>query len=1601
MLFFSQLILAGTDAAWIIPPTPNNNSLLNNSIDFRFSFNGTVNWSLSYGNGTWTEIDSTLGTVLSPVTVTWDSTGAQDGNYTINLTIREYNNYSNYSMIFLYNITIDNLAPNIDIDLPSNNSLLNHSEIFFNWSVTDLIDNNVSCGFYLDDQLNFSFGNETINVTLNLTEGNHTWYLNCSDDLNHTNISGKKSLLIDTIVPDILKITILPINYYNITHNLTNADPYINITMNESNLVNCSYSLDGSSWNNMSILGQYCAVQVPEEVNGSTLGLIFYLEDIVGFSFTSGIINLLVDDVAPIVNITTPEEGDIVTDDLTIYFNASIEGNVLNGTPCVIKILGGENYANHSITYNNLTRTCEGYLTFNNSAAFDNYQSFRLEINDSVNNTGYQQILLNFDNHAPTISSVITNFSNNLVSNNRTVFNITVVVSETTNVTNISVGNTTYVDLVNISPTTYRINTTLENLGCTSGVCRLTFYTEDFWGINDSSAEELYVLIDDDHPSYSNLTINESIVDFWQPFTVSALWADASLETNLLTEARLYVQVFNDTTLVDSMNLSNNQIWSNFTVYALPEYEGETLFYYINYTDLAGNRNITTNITVTVINHTPNIYNFTLLQNLSGSTFEMPTFSSHISDHGGNISLFALSNIFINLTDELIPNNLPISNINLTNTTNNYTLNAVCDYVAKTDLTVELGNYSFNYTNASYSISILNFSYEGTVNDTVTIRKNNDSFYDGINYLSLKDVELSFLNGLAIYVTAIYNDSGTIKANISFADMGYGEHYCNYTSPVNLSTGYYNATLFVEDSAHNIVNQKLSFYVDGMAPEIYNFSINNHFVIFNNSILNTTLNLTNESSLINFSWFITDLNFNQTELIIDGIKLYNESVGHDSTLINLAPGTHFIKLRAKDDIYTLSNTHIIDYDLVLYFNTKTNITKLRSDLINSISEINTYSIMGDSLLDNNQDDYLNQSIIQNITFNLSGNIQVSYGPIDALLFNWNASLTGNFNNNSAEANIIESSTGLDLRTFILFKNYSEGVQENLFKPTSGNDNVIWNINSSEELQIILIMNETIDSNDDFFVLNSTTPQTVNYFNQSYYLLNGTTYTIYSPRLTGIAYGIDAGAPNISIYNTNVNNSIFDINFSVIDPFLRNCTYVLGNGSVIYSTAEITSFDVVGTKNYYNKTFDNYADGVYILEVTCEDKYNNSATKTENITVLDVTKPVATVIQEAVGYYLATLSVSANELSKFRLHYGTDTSVSSVTSYSSSFSLTDEIELTSLSQNTKYYYKLEACDQRNNCYIQEEPSSFRTVELTTSGGSGGGGGGAMSEGMVLASKYQGWSELPSGDFEFLITEENIAFSKVAFRLKEPVANSYLEIKSYNGKPSALPTAPRVVYQYLQITHNNIVDSASFYRLNFKIPVDWLDVNSDKDHVYLYRYESGSWKEYPVRFMGQLGRDYLYEVDLPGFSFFAIAIDKFDPVEEVIESTDELPEYEEEVIVQSPDENVVIKVIEDEELVVGYDKQNRSNKLWFYLFPILLIIGGLVGFIYYKHKVPVVDGVEKELNINDPFYKLQVFILHALDKGYTKQQISESLVKNGWDEIIVDEEIDKLLLKKMEF
>lgn len=1577
--------------ARFVDPSPTNGSNVSGQVIFNVSYTSIADLEFYYRNETTWEPYFTCFPLQNNVldsqaecTLNTEQDFAE-GVYDFNATIVDSDNSSDFGQVTVYNITIDNTVPSLTLLDPADNTNFAIENVTFNWTMSDNFDSSLTCEFLLNGEVNETLENET-ELNLTFTDDSYNWSVRCEDDSGNQNQSETRDFVVDTNPPVITEINITPAT----SNNLTNASPFISLFVNEGNLDSCEYSI-GGSWNSLAITDfgstAICNGTVPVQTEGAQLNFSFNATDIANNQVINFSSNLTVDATLPSVTIESPQASLNTSDGESFFVNATVsEANIVDGTVCTVAIDEYTNSLIGSVFYNATSNACEGTLEIDDPSELPRDKlnfNLTVSVNDTVNNTGSDEIVILVDNLGPNLDDISTNVTGNTVTNETDSILFTLDIFDANKITNVSLSNASTVVASNNSELgfgsaeTFQVATTASALGCPAiGACTLQVSLNDSWGnVNDTNT--FSIIIDNDFPSYSDLAINTTTAGLKEPIILSALWDDQSLQSSSFTFANL--EKFNGSEFVteDFLGLSNDLQWSNFTYIPTPsEDEGENLTFRISYTDLANRTNTTKNLSVSITNVTPYIVNLTALNLTSGISDENPTIKLQYADEG------SLDTVWLNLSGPTI---------------NNQTINSnQCALLSVHEESVDEGGFA-NFTTSSYDATNYSFFVDSIEDAGDTSAKVTFTRYlygrESPIVLDLGDTYAYEDMNVTLVST---NDSSGDSATLSFTDLGYNEFTCNI-SYSDLPEGDYNITLNITDSAGNRNASVFSWFVDGFRPNIINLSVEDQFVIQNGNSPSDVSASSGSSFSVNWSLNESNMNSSRIQFIDREEQLKNGTV--NNSVFALRPGHHLGKFEAWDVIGEESATAVY-FDLFL--NSLTNISNISSELQNmSGITFQSFNISRDGVdVTNNESGILNGSIRLEAQFNISStNVSVNISEFEGTRYNWEEQFF-------FASNLVDFSlTGVDPQFGVNTSGWYDedatlengSYYRNRFIPSNiSRPNVNWSVNVTGSPFVVLIENL---AQDKYHLLEKCAPDSVvSDFDDACYINNTNSYTILAPDLTGFVLGNDSGDPQISAsYPQGTNDSIFSIEFSVIEPSPVSdfCEYSIHeNGSLISSgNLSDSDFELVGSEYVFTANFSEYTDDDYNLSVTCEDSLGNNATLEESFTITDTTGPTFIDVNET-GIFTgeATVQVAVNEPSTFTIEYGTgeDSLDDSVTS--GSLSTTADILIDDLVQDELYFYRIEACDLNGECSFYPSASGtdfFRTEEVSANSGSGGGGGGggASPEGTIKNSHYHGWSVVPVGPLVHDIDKDDIPVVELSLIIEEELNDGFIRVDTYNGKPSAVPTLQETTYEYFRLSHDGLVGND--HGIEFKVANDYLD-EFEGETVFLYRLEGDSWQQYDTQELSTDSEFTTYSTELPGFSYFAIGLE----LPEVAENTEETQSENNNQTGEQSDEqqnNQSGGGSQEEGEIISY--QEEDGFAWWILVVILVAVVLSGGAYYVLTKRPEETSIA--LDEEDPFYKLQVYINKALDYGHSSEEIREKLLEAGWDDLIVDEEIEKIM------
>ncbi len=306
---------------------------------------------------------------------------------------------------------IDANPPSIELYEPNGKDIYS-SNISFNFSVTDLVDSNLICNLSVDstvEGLNLNVENNTVyNYTASgITDGFHTWYVNCTDDAGNTgnsliyNFTRYTTPGISLIYPDdgywfnssSFNLTYFPED----DEGFSLAELIINGQVNRSNTTN----INNGNNNDFSITGFYDGFY-NWSINVTDLG------GLVGVSETR---TFYVDTKIPELTLFYPNESELFETN-NVTFNFSVLDNLDNNMNCDIFI---DDEKEFSKSAQNNTFQIEY------KPLVDGNHSWYAICNDSAGNSN-QSTTINFQVIAPPIVTLQSPADGNLTKDSAITF---------------------------------------------------------------------------------------------------------------------------------------------------------------------------------------------------------------------------------------------------------------------------------------------------------------------------------------------------------------------------------------------------------------------------------------------------------------------------------------------------------------------------------------------------------------------------------------------------------------------------------------------------------------------------------------------------------------------------------------------------------------------------------------------------------------------------------------------------------------------------------------------------------------------------------------------------------------------------------------------------------------------------------------------------------------------------------------------------------------------------------------------------------------------------------------------------------------------------
>ena len=323
-------------------PTVTLNSPANNT--FQKSENVTLSYTPS-GNNNISNCTLILDDVANQTNTTITNNAAntfklynlpeKSYNWSVNCT--DITGYMGSSTIRTF--TVDKTAPYINLTKPIGGETVYGTTTTFNYTAYDALDSLMTCSLIIDGKVNktsiSSPNGQWVNVTVPVSEGNHTWSVNCTD--RALNINGSITENFSVIGAP----TVTPIY------------PGINVHLNFSTDVNFTYI--PSSGNTLINATLYINGVFNQTVNSPSNGVenYFYVNftnngkynwsviifDSMGLNGSSATRTFYIDTQAPVIGIITPTDGQNISVN-NVSFRFNVTDNVVNPIYCNATVTG-------------------------------------------------------------------------------------------------------------------------------------------------------------------------------------------------------------------------------------------------------------------------------------------------------------------------------------------------------------------------------------------------------------------------------------------------------------------------------------------------------------------------------------------------------------------------------------------------------------------------------------------------------------------------------------------------------------------------------------------------------------------------------------------------------------------------------------------------------------------------------------------------------------------------------------------------------------------------------------------------------------------------------------------------------------------------------------------------------------------------------------------------------------------------------------------------------------------------------------------------------------------------------------------------------------
>jgi len=856
-------------------------------------------------------------------------------------------------------------------------------------------------------------------------------------------------------------------------------------------------------------------------------------------------------------------------------------------------------------------------------------------------------------------------------------------------------------------------------------------------------------------------------------------------------------------------------------------------------------------------------------------------------------------------------------------------------------------------TNTSKNITYLvQFNDTGTINVTVIYNQTqNYSSSTKVYYITVNDTlpphisfnnptNNSFVNSTSFILNFTTNELATCNftLNNSYYNNSLVINQTSHNITLNLNESNYNLTVNCTDNVNRTRMSTLNFTVDTTSPVLDISEPISNQVISNFSI---ELNYSINESYFDSLWYT--LNYNTTKYSVTH-SMINGSF-NISIISFTKPGKQVLVLFGNDSAGNIQSTNVS-----FYINKTYNITTWLHDLNHSMSNTTSIELFNSSFnnLSNNITMYQNLSLELNFT-NITLNVY-NFSATNAL---WDFLFTAE-DNSSSFVSLINANVGTHpidyvyVRNFSLFYNNTNRYYAKVKLPR----------NSSHYQEIYYCSED--DLSDCAVVSNCTT--TAYAINTSTACYNNTANNVYVfvPHLSAVFGANDTTAPTVTV-TAPINGSILNYSYSLSLNFTTSesstCKYLLSKGT----------YNNLSTASAFITTFNSYNNSYQNISINCTDRYNQSSLSRIYFTVNDTTPPTISDLDSDSTSENITITLTTSEPSnKSSLLIG-NVSVSNGTYVTSHF-----INFSGLTSDRTYDFNITFCDKLGNCNSTKSNETTDPVTTTTTTSTSGGSGSSAGASTKVNQIFAG---LDKGQHTMNIVSSAIAFTRMIFTVNKQINTSVLMSVENKDILSDMKELENIVYQYLKV-EKSVLKEDDITTVVFKFRVDntWLNNNNvDPGTITLYRYTT-KWDKLSTKRLSEDSSFVYYEATSPGLSYFGISGVE-NPVVET--SGNETSQND-----TTPTGDVV-KDDSPEEETPAILSDTKKKKISFVIpfIVITLIIVLVAGFALYQTSISAVSS-DNELN------ELRQYVLKCKTQGIASNSIKEVLLKNKWEETIID-------------